>query len=224
VATCIAGAYLWGLVPNQSLYEGIAALVAAALVGALLAQMMRMGKHLKHDIEERLERVAGGDPAAAPRASALAGIALVTALLVTREGLEAVLYLGIQARMAGSGKGPASLVGAALGLTLAGGIAWVWSRYAYLLNLKIILRVTALFLALFLLQLLIYGIHEIAESGIIEGSERFHDATELFGPQGWIGQLISYSLLAAPLLYFVWNRRDRAAAARRRRDHPPATA
>ena len=59
-----------------------------------------------------------------------------------------------------------------------------------------ILKVTALFLGLFLLQLVIYGVHELAESGVIKGTQAFHDATELFGPDGRIGHALSYSLLA----------------------------
>lgn len=223
VATCIAGAMLWQMVPNQPLYEGIAALTAAALVGALLAQMMRMGRRMKSDIEERVARVSGVPAAAVPGApppsslAARAGIALVTALLITREGLEAVLYLGIQVRMAGDA--PASLVGAAVGLLLAAGAAWVWSRHAHRLNLGVVLKITAVFLSLFLFQLLVYGVHELAESGVIPGSERFHDATEIFGPQGFIGHVLSYSLLAAPLLYLVWVRRSGGPGAR-----PPARA
>src|SRR6185312_9743915 len=41
VVTCLAGAWLWLQVPNQPLYEGIAALTAALVVGALLIQMVR---------------------------------------------------------------------------------------------------------------------------------------------------------------------------------------
>jgi hypothetical protein len=74
------------------------------------------------------------------------------------------------------------------------------------------------FLGLFLQQLLVYGVHELAERGVIQGSQAFHDATEVFGPDGWIGHIFSYSLLGAPLLYLFLARR--AAAARR----PQATA
>jgi high-affinity iron transporter len=213
VATCLAGAYLWQLVPNQPLYEGIAALTAALLVGALLGQMVHLGRKMKGDIEARVDRMAGGRSAAASGGAVL-GVAVVTIVLVTREGLEAVLYLGIQARMAGGGA--ASLVGAAIGLVAAAGVAWIWSRRASRLNLGVVLKVTAFFLALFLLQLLIYGVHELAESGVIEGSQGFHDATEIVGPDGVVGHFISYSLLAAPLLYLWLSRR---AAGRRRHTH-----
>ena len=75
-----------------------------------------------------------------------------------------------------------------------------------------LLKVTAIFLGLFLVQLLVYGVHELAESGVIHGSQAFHDATELFGPQGSVGHALSYSLLLAPLLYLLWARRARGAS------------
>jgi high-affinity iron transporter len=225
IATCLVGAYLWQLVPNQPLYEGAAALTAAALVGGFLVQMLRMGRRMKGTIEARVERISGrapqgpatDSPAGGRSLAMVAGIAVATALLVTREGLEAVLFVGIQARMLGSGV--ATLAGAAVGLVLAAVVAWVWSHYANRLNLGVVLKVTAVFLALFLFQLVVYGIHELAESGVIEGSQALHDATEVMGPQGSIGHLLSYSLLAAPLLYLIWSRRGGGAGPR-----PPAPA
>jgi high-affinity iron transporter len=197
-------------VPNQPLYEGIAALTAALIVGALLVQMLRTGPHIKRDIEARVGQMAGLEGApASPQA--IAGVALVTTLLVTREGLEAVFYLGVQALALHAAQDRAQaalvLVGAILGLIGAGVVAWTWTRWGRRLNMGAILKVTALFLGLFLVQLLIYGIHELAESGVIQGSQAFHDATEKFGPDGPIGHVLSYSLLAAPLLYVMWARR-----------------
>jgi len=210
IVTCLSGAWLWLQVPNQPLYEGIAALTAALIVGALLVQMLRTGPHIKRDIEARVGQMAGLEGApASPQA--IAGVALVTTLLVTREGLEAVFYLGVQALAlhAAQERTQAAfvLVGAILGLIGAGVVAWMWTRWGRRLNMGAILKVTALFLGLFLVQLLIYGIHELAESGVIQGSQAFHDATEKFGPDGPIGHVLSYSLLAAPLLYVMWARR-----------------
>src|SRR4029453_16149595 len=53
VITCVVGAWLWLEVPNQPLWEGIAALTAALIVGTLLVQMLRAGPHIKRDIEAR---------------------------------------------------------------------------------------------------------------------------------------------------------------------------
>jgi high-affinity iron transporter len=216
IVTCLAGAWLWLQVPNQPLYEGIAALASALVVGVLLIQMVRSGRHMRAQIEARVARAAGDGERTPMRA--IVAVALVTALLVTREGLEAIFYLGVQAlALRGTGHGVSIVVGAVLGLMGAAGAAWSWTRFGHRLNLGIILKVTALFLGLFLLQLVVYGIHELAESGVITGSQAFHDATEIFGPDGPVGHALSYSLLGAPLLYLVWARR-----ARNRR--PPAAA
>jgi len=220
IVTCLGGAWLWMQVPNQPLYEGIAALVAASFVGLLLWQTMRAGRRMKGQIEARVGRAAGKAGGSTP-ARAVVGIAAVTALLITREGLEAVFYLGVQAmasRVADDGvQGTLILSGAALGLVLAAAVSLAWSRVARRLDLAIVLKVTALFLALFLVQLLVYGVHELAESGVIHGSQSFHDATEVFGPDGSIGHVLSYSLVAAPLFYLFLERR-------KRRGHPTALA
>jgi high-affinity iron transporter len=212
VIASLIGAWLWLQVPNQPLYEGVAALSAALLVGLLLVQMMRMGRHLKGAIESRVERVAGGRDRGG--IVPLLGVTLVTLLLVTRELLEAVFYLGVKALAVRASvvplQGVLVVVGAGLGLLTAGFLAWYWSRYSHKLNLGVLLKVTALFLGLFLIQLFVYGIHELAESGVIHGSQAFHDATEILGPDGVIGHFISYSLLGAPLLYLFWARRARA--------------
>ena len=184
-------------------------MASALIVGALLVQMMRVGPQLKGHIESRVGRVAGLEGApASPQA--IAGVAVVTALLVTREGLEAVFYLGVQAMAlhAAQERTQAALVlvGAALGLIAAGAVAWSWTHWGRRLNMGAILKVTALFLGLFLVQLLVYGIHELAESGLIHGSQAFHDATEKFGPDGRVGHALSYSLVLAPLLYVLWAR------------------
>jgi high-affinity iron transporter len=213
--TCTLGAYLWyrwlqsetgG--PNQSLYEGVAALAAAVLVGGLLWQTVRIGRRLKGDIEKRVDRMAGSDGATSARA--VAGVALVTTLLVTREGLEAVLFLGVQAFAA---KALAMAVGAAIGILGAGFVAWIWSRYSNRLQIGVVLKVTSIFLGLFLLQLLLYGLHELAESGVIQGTQAFHDATERFGPDGDIGQWIAFSMAGAPFLYILFARRKRPSVA-----------
>jgi high-affinity iron transporter len=222
VAASLAGAWLWIQVPNQPLYEGFAALTAALFVGMLLWQTLRMGRRIKGEIEERVARVAGAEGAPASL-RALAAVALITTLLVTRELLEAVFFLGVKVLESRAKEdhlqGALLVAGGALGIVAAAAIAWSWTKLARKLNLGIVLKVTALFLGLFLFQLMVYGVHEIAESGWIHGSQAFHDATEVFGPDGWIGHIISYSLLAAPLVYVFLARRAKAAGHR-----PPATA
>ena len=49
------------------------------------------------------------------------------------------------------------------------------------------------------LQLLIYGFHELTEAGIFANSEALHWATEPYGPDGVYGQYLSYMLVILPL-------------------------
>jgi len=223
LVTSALGAWLWLQVPNQPVYEGTAALAAAGLVGALLWQTLRAGRRIKGQIERRLEGVARETVPGWRTRRAFLGVAAVTALLVTREGLEAIFFIGVQVLAARHGDRTSAVglvAGAVGGLAVAAVVAWGWVRFSRRVNLPVVLKVTALFLALFLVQLLVYGVHELAESGVIQGSQAFHDATERFGPDGDIGHVISYTLLAAPLLYLVWARAarsrppERAAAAR----------
>jgi high-affinity iron transporter len=223
--TCLGGVWLWLRLQqqvtdaesgvNQALYEGVGTLAAALLVALLLWQTLRAGRRIKGDIEARMSRVVGGD-GSSPTWRGLVGVTLATTLLVTRELLEAALFLWARA----FGLRAADLaLAAVLGLVLAGVVAWTWTRFANRLNLGVVLKVSAVFLGVFLLQLVVYGVHELAESGVIKGSQAFHDATEILGPDGRIGHLISYSLLGAPLLYLFWARRLKAT----RRPTPPAT-
>jgi high-affinity iron transporter len=55
------------------------------------------------------------------------------------------------------------------------------------------------FLSVFVVQLLIYGLHELTEANLFAGSEALHWATEPYGPDGRYGQFLSYMLLALPV-------------------------
>jgi high-affinity iron transporter len=89
--------------------------------------------------------------------------------------------------------------------TLSGGtlsaasIAWLWSRYGYRVNLSRFFQVTALFLLVFVVQLVIYGFHELTEANIFPNSQPLHDATEAYGPDGIYGQYLTYMLVLLPL-------------------------
>ena len=67
-------------------------------------------------------------------------------------------------------------------------MAWLWSRYGHRVNLGVFFQVTAVFLLVFVVQLLIYGFHELTEANIFPYSEPLHWATEPYGPDGRYGQ------------------------------------
>jgi high-affinity iron transporter len=91
------------------------------------------------------------------------------------------------------------LSGAAIGTACAAAVAWLWSRYGHRVNIGLFFQVTAVFLLVFVVQLLIYGFHELTEANIFPYSEPLHWATEPYGPDGRYGQWLTYLLVLMPL-------------------------
>lgn len=207
VVTCVGAGILFSKAANQSLWEGILALVAAALVGSLLFYMKRVSKRLKSDIETRLEARAS---AGAERA--FWGVFAFTLLMITREGMETALLIATAFFQL---KSAAVVTGLVLGLFAAAAIGFSWTRLGKNVDVRAILNVSAIFLAIFLLQLVLYGIHELAEAHVFPASQAIHDATEILGPDGLIGHLLAYALAAVPTVWLAasWWKRRRAAAA-----------
>ncbi|HVR97111.1 MAG TPA: FTR1 family protein, partial [Thermoanaerobaculia bacterium] len=93
-----------------------------------------------------------------------------------------------------------NIAGGALAGTLAAAfIAFLWSRYGHRVNLARFFQVTAAFLLVFVVQLLIYGVHELTEANLFPNSEALHWATEPYGPDGVYGQILSYMLVLVPV-------------------------
>jgi high-affinity iron transporter len=191
IVVSIFAAYLFQQASNQALWEGVLALVAAVLVASLIVHMWRHAKRLKREIEERLESTA-----VQAGAKAFAGVFLFTTLMITREGMETALLMGTLLFQEAAAN---IIVGAAAGTVVAAFVAWMWSRYGHRVNLALFFQVTAVFLGVFVVQLAIYGLHELTEANLFAGSEALHWATEPYGPDGRYGQFLSYALLALPV-------------------------
>jgi high-affinity iron transporter len=207
VVTCAAAGWLFSRAVNQPLWEGILALTAAALVGSLLVYMKRVAGRLKSDIEGRLEaRASTGSPV-----RAFWGVFAFTLLMITREGMETALLISTALFQLRSS---AVFLGLLLGLAAAATIGILWTKLGRGVDLKTLLNVSAVFLGIFLIQLVLYGIHELSEAGLFPGSQAIHDATEILGPEGKIGQLLAYALAVIPTVWLLgtWWKRRRAAA------------
>ena len=106
-------------------------------------------------------------------------------------------------------------LGLLLGLAAAVTIGLAWTRLGRGVDLKALLNILAVFLSIFVLQLLLYGVHELSEARVLPSSETIHNATEILGPDGKIGHLLAYSLAVVPTLWLLasWWKRRRAHAA-----------
>jgi high-affinity iron transporter len=191
VASLIGG-YLLYNASNQEFLEGPLALVAAVSVGWLVVHMWRAGRHMKRDIEGRL-----GRSAVRTGIGAFAGVFLFTVLMIGREGMETALLL-MQLKETLN-----LATGAALGVLGAALLAWLWSRYGHRVNMALFFQVTAIFLFVFVLQLVIRGVHEMSEQNYLPFSDAIHNATEEWGPDGRFGQLLTYLLVVAPAIWLA---------------------
>jgi high-affinity iron transporter len=134
-------------------------------------------------------------------AKAFAGVFLFTLLMITREGMETALLIGTLILQTTATD---IVAGAAAGTLAAAFVAWLWSRYGHRVNLALFFQVTAVFLAVFVVQLLIYGFHELTEANLFPYSEPLHWATEPYGPDGRYGQYLTYLLVALPMAWLAF--------------------
>jgi len=157
--------------------------------------MWRHAKRIKKDIE-------GGLAASTLKSGSAAfwGVFGFTLLMISREGMETALLMGT---LVVQGLGIQVVAGALIGTLSAAFVAWLWSRYGHRVNLGLFFQVTAVFLLIFVVQLVIYGFHELTEANIFPYSEPLHLATEPYGPDGRYGQWLTYLLVVTPLAWLL---------------------
>lgn len=190
VALSVLAGWLFSKASNQALWEGVLAIAAAVSVATLTVHMWRTARRIKGEIEGNLRQ------ASEPGGAGWIGVFLFTLLMISREGMETALLMGTLLFQMQAG---VVLAGAIAGTLVSACVAWLWSRYGHRVNLGLFFQVTAIFLLIFVGQLLIYGFHELTEAGIFPNSEALHWATEPYGPDGQYGQYLTYLLVAIPL-------------------------
>ncbi len=183
IATAPAG-WLFQRAARQSLWEAALAVVALACVVLILYAGRRRGS---------LPTLA---------------VAAVTSLLVTRQTMEIAAVFGVAAFDLSSLEAMLAVGGGAM---LAIAVACAWTSAARRFSAPTIDAATRIFAVLFVAQLLMYAVHESAESRLLPWSEPVHSATEPYGPDGIYGQHFSWLLIAVPLgvAGFVARRRRR---------------
>ena len=176
----------------EEAYEGWLMLLGSLFVASMVYWMWRTAKGLKREIEQRVEAIASRSSGAVA-----AGLFLLTFLLILREGVETVLFLGAIKLTTDS---LLAWFGGILGLVLAVlfGIAFV--RGTVRVDLGRFFKVTEIVLLLLAAQLLIGGLHEFGERGSLPvGREEMR----LIGPIVKNDVLIIVSLLALPLIILL---------------------
>jgi high-affinity iron transporter len=72
-------------------------------------------------------------------------------------------------------------------------------------NLSRFFQVTAAFMVLFSVQLVIYAFHEFSEAALLPGLDNawWHLASEPYGPEGAYGHWLTYGLVLIPAAFLV---------------------
>jgi len=144
-------------------YEGGLMLVAAVFVATLVWWMWRTGQRMKGEIEEKLSILS-----ASPSPGAALGLFSFVFLMVFREGVETVLFLAAVSIRTTSAL--LDFTGAVVGLALAVGFGVAFFKGSLRVNLARFFRMTTLVLFAISAQLLVTGVHELSEAGVLPSS------------------------------------------------------
>lgn len=176
--------------------QGVMALLAAAAVIWCVVHMMQAGKTMSREITARLEQASVLDGSRAWLA-----VFSFTLFMVGREGIETATML---ASLASSAELAYMVWGGVLGLGMAVAIAFAWVRYGKAVDLGRFFRVTAWFMMVFAMQLVIYSLHEFTDSKVVPGIDNawWHAATESLA-EGTIAQMISLALVIVPTVWLA---------------------
>jgi high-affinity iron transporter len=173
IASLILGTIIWlvyGTLPKsyQTLFEGVAALIAVVVLSSMIYWMAVRGKELKSEIEMRVEEIT--------TRGATLGLISFAFIAVFREGLETVLFLTPFLVTDTLGTIAGLFLGIVTSLAVAYGIFVVGMR----INIRRFFYFTSILLVLLAGGLAGYGVHELID---YTGSSTW----------GWFGQ-IAYNL------------------------------
>jgi FTR1 family protein len=146
---------------NEDLFEGWVMLAAALFVVTMIVFMMRTGKKLKGEIEGKIGSLASR--------GSQAGIFLFVFLMVLREGAETVLILSAVSL---NSSALMSFIGTLFGVLAAVIFGVMFVKGSVRINLQKFFRVTTVILFFVAAQLLVSGLHELSENGVIGSSKK----------------------------------------------------
>ena len=144
---------------NEDIFEGWVMLAAAVFVVTMIIFMMKTGRKLKGEIEGKIGLFA--------REDAWIGLFLFVFLMVLREGVETVLILSAVTL---NSTELMSFIGTVLGIAVAILFGVMFVKGSVKINLQKFFRVTTAILFLVAAQLIIGGLHELSENGVLPSS------------------------------------------------------
>ncbi|MFW6115880.1 MAG: FTR1 family iron permease [Chloroflexota bacterium] len=165
---------------GEAIFEGVAMLLAAAVLTWMIFWMQRQGRKIQADLEEGVRRAVTEESA-----WALFSLAFIA---VVREGIETVLFLTAAAFSATAGE---ALIGGTIGLSVAIVIGWLVFAAGKELHVRAFFRVTGLLLVLFAAGLVAHGVHELQEAALVPTiAEHLWDVNHIVNEDDTVGTFL----------------------------------
>jgi len=165
---------------GEEIFEGVAMLLAAGVLTWMIFWMQRQGRQIQAELESDVRRAT-----TTGSARALFSLAFVA---VVREGIETVLFLTAASFSATPAQ---TLVGGALGLTVAVALGWLMFAAGKRLDVRAFFRVTSVLLIFFAAGLVAYGVHELQEAALLPTFvEHVWDMNRILDERGTVGTLL----------------------------------
>jgi high-affinity iron transporter len=186
---------------NEDIFEGWVMLVAAFFVVTMIIFMMKTGRKLKGEIEGKVGLLVGQD--------ARFGLFGFVFLMVLREGAETVLMLSAVSL---NSTALLSFLGTVLGISAAILFGVMFVKGSVRINLQKFFRVTTAILFFVAAQLIVSGLHELSENGILPSSKQ---EMAFIGPivRNDFFFFVTIVALAALMVLFEVKRREPVAVA-----------
>ncbi|HEX4019945.1 MAG TPA: Fe-S-containing protein [Acidobacteriaceae bacterium] len=197
IASLVVAIILSRIQFNEDMFEGIIMLVAAVFVLSMIWFMQHTAKTMKGHIEKKLGALTGS--------GSKTGLFLFVFLMVFREGVETVLILGAVSL---NSTELMSFFGTLLGVTCAVVFGVLFVKGSVRINLQRFFRVTSVILYFVVFQLLISGLHELSEYGILPSSRT---EMRIIGPIVSNDSFFFITILALAGLMVLFEYRKRAA-------------
>jgi FTR1 family protein len=204
-----------GFDPENEILEGAMLGVGGVFVASMVLWMARTAKNIKKHTEARLENIMSQDTG---RTMGL-GLLAFTFFMVFREGVETVIFL---AALTQEEAGALQILGAVVGLGIAGLFAILFVRGSLRINLGRFFGVTGLVLLILAAKLIAGSIHEFAEVGLVPMSKEIMSILGYFVRDNTSTAIMTV-LVVLPIFMVLWDlgRRETlpvaASAAERRK-------
>jgi FTR1 family protein len=146
---------------NEDVFEGWIMLAAAFFVISMIVFMMKTGRKLKGQIEGKVGSLIGE--------SSRFGLFLFVFLMILREGVETVLILSAVSL---NSTELLSFIGTLSGVIVAILFGVMFVKGSVRINLQKFFRVTTAILFFVAAQLIVSGLHELSENGVLPSSKQ----------------------------------------------------